>query len=297
MFSELTAQCAPYTHFAPSLAQPLSELTAQLVGTENPDATDKADALSAVLSAQAFQNTLHAQQRKISAGFDSLLVCAAVLLAVAVSLIVFRQAQSRAELEKVRTVSNEHAKFSRNLHDGVAQDLAAVRTYLQKGDKEKTAFYLNRAFGEVRYLIDSLHLSLTSPLETLLRETFAAFEANYDIKTDIQIISNMLEKLDAEAALEILHITQEALSNIARHAASTEVSLKITDVADELHIRIHDNGIGFDEERLTAEGTADRRKHWGLRNIRDRVEALHGTVKITNEGGCTIAITLTHIVH
>ena len=88
LFSELTAQCAPYTHFAPSLAQPLSELTARLVGTETPDTTDKADALSAVLSAQAFQNTLHAQQRKISAGFDSLLVCAAVLLAVAVSLIV-----------------------------------------------------------------------------------------------------------------------------------------------------------------------------------------------------------------
>lgn len=250
-----------------------------------------------MLSAQAFQNTLHTQQRKISAGFDSLLVCAAVLLAVAVSLIVFRQAQSRAELEKVRTVSDEHAKFSRNLHDGVAQDLAAVRTYLQKGDGEKSAFYLNRAFDEVRYLIDSLHLNLTSPLETLLRETFAAFKANYDIKTDIQIISNMLEKLDAEAALEILHITQEALSNIARHAAATEVSLKITDVADELHIRIHDNGIGFDEEKLTAEGTADGRKHWGLRNIRDRVEALRGTIKITNEGGCTIAITLAHIVH
>ncbi|MBQ9207819.1 MAG: hypothetical protein IJ158_14055 [Treponema sp.] len=82
------------------------------------------------------------------------------------------------------------------------------------------------------------------------------------------------------------------MSNIARHANATLVQIKITDVAEGLSFVIKDNGIGFSEETV-QDGTKDaaqNRKHWGVANIKKRVEFLGGTVQFINDGGCTIAI-------
>ena len=100
--------------------------------------------------------------------------------------------------------------------------------------------------------------------------------------------------------MEILHILQEALSNIARHANASEVKLRITDVVDEMHIAISDNGTGFIEEatetaggkKSDAQTDSYGRKHWGLNNIRERVQKLHGTVEFINYGGTTVAISI-----
>ena len=82
---------------------------------------------------------------------------------------------------------------------------------------------------------------------------------------------------------------QEGLSNIARHANATEVRLRITDVGNEMHIALSDNGSGFCEEEVERRQDGGR-KHWGLNNIRERVSAMHGTVEFINDGGTTIAI-------
>ena len=93
--------------------------------------------------------------------------------------------------------------------------------------------------------------------------------------------------------MEILHILQEALSNIARHANATEVKVRITDVVDEMRFSISDNGKGFLEEAVESQksdGKNAQRKHWGLNNIRERVQKLGGTVEFINDGGTTVAI-------
>ena len=87
----------------------------------------------------------------------------------------------------------------------------------------------------------------------------------------------------------ILHIIQEALSNIARHADAQNVTIKIADVATTLHLSISDDGKGFDIEEV-LEKNDNKRKHWGLRNIQDRVSELGGSVDFIHNGGTTIAI-------
>ena len=76
-------------------------------------------------------------------------------------------------------------KISRELHDGVAQDLAALKIYLNKSDKEKSYFYADQALKEVRYLIDSMHLDLSKSFASIVRENLENFETNFGIKSKV----------------------------------------------------------------------------------------------------------------
>ena len=222
-FLSLENDLRPYLFFDYNLESSFKAIFDSTTGTSSTDGFDT----DRLIVLQDFQNSIHEKQRSISQGFDRLISFSMVIAAISVALIIFRHGEEKSKLLRMQTASEEQKKFSRNLHDGVAQDLAAARNYMEQNDKKKSEFYLNRAFEEVRYMIDSLHLNLSSPLEHLIRESAEAFESNFEIKTSVQIASNLIEKLKPEQQIEILHIMQEALSNIARHAAATEVNIKI----------------------------------------------------------------------
>ena len=240
------------------------------------------------VSPSELKTKIHIEQWKIALGFDRLLFFSALLSFISGSFIIYRQFMQKSELERLKAVSDAHAKFSRDLHDTVAQDLAAIKIYQEKGEYEKSEFYTQQAFTQTRFLIDALHLNLSEPIESLIRETVFAFEANSGIKTECFFASSILGSLKNEEQLELLFVLQEALSNIARHSGATEACLKITDIADELNIKIQDNGKGFDEESLS--NVRQGRKHYGIANMKERIYGLGGSIEIKNNGGCSIAI-------
>ena len=87
--------------------------------------------------------------------YDALLYCSLILSFIAGVVIFYKIIVQKNELFKLKTINDQQVKFSRELHDGVAQDLAALKIYLNKSDKEKSDFYADQALKEVRYLIDS----------------------------------------------------------------------------------------------------------------------------------------------
>ncbi|WP_191015939.1 sensor histidine kinase [Treponema zioleckii] len=284
--SEIEKDCIPYTYFDKNLEKEFKSLSSQKM----PDA----DSTFAIEVSQ-FQNEIHKSQRMISFGYDSFLYFSAILFLIALGVILTKKISQKAEFERREAISEEQKNFSRNLHDGVAQDLAAIKIYHKTGDDDKAAFYTDRALSEVRYLIDSSRLEFDEDFEFLIKKMLSAFEANHEIKTTVIITSDFLGKLKSSSQVEILHILQEALSNIARHANASEVKLRITDVVDEMHIAISDNGTGFSEEAVESQKSGEqsaKRKHWGLNNIRERVQKLHGTVEFINDGGTTVAISI-----
>lgn len=284
--SEIEKDCVPYTYFDKNLSQKFQSLRSLVL-------SDTGGAFAIELS--QFQNEIHKSQRGIAFGYDSFLYFSAILFLIALGVIITKKISQKAEFERREAISEEQKNFSRNLHDGVAQDLAAIKIYHKKGDDDKAAFYADRALSEVRYLIDSSRLEFDEDFETLIKKTLAAFEANHEIKTTTIITSDFLGKLKSESQVEILHILQEALSNIARHANATEVKVRITDVVDEMRFSISDNGKGFLEEAVESQksdGKNAQRKHWGLNNIRERVQKLGGTVEFINDGGTTVAISI-----
>ena len=178
----------------------------------------------------------------------------------------------------------------------MAQDLAALKIYLNKSDKEKSDFYADQALKEVRYLIDSMHLDLSKSFASIVKENLENFETNFGIKSELLIVSDNLEKIDSEVLVELLRVLQEALSNIARHSGADFVSVKITEVGRDLNLIIKDNGKGIDFESLKESSSGDGKKHYGLKNIVARVEEIGGKVEFKNEGGSTIAICIENII-
>ena len=101
--------------------------------------------------------------------------------------------------------------------------------------------------------------------------------------------------MDETVQIELLRILQEALSNIARHSGATQVQIKIFDGADDFRFIITDNGKGFTMQDVEVKNSTDKIKHYGIHNIKERIQALNGQVDFINNGGTTIAIRLKNI--
>ena len=278
----------PFTYFDFSLENQLDEIIEHL---KNQDTKELS---SLILD---FQDAISQKEITLVFGYDSLMYCSSLLLMISILCIIFKTIKQRNQIRTLQLRNDEQQKISRNLHDGVAQDLAALKFYLQKEDKEKTDFYANQALNEVRYLIGSLHLDLSDDFESIIHQMLHTFEANHKISAKLFVASSHISTLPQNVQIEIIRILQESLSNIARHANATEVTVKFTDVADDFKITISDNGVGFSLEAVDELNRTDTRKHYGINNIQERVKNLGGTVEFVNNGGTTIAITIKDTIH
>lgn len=240
-------------------------------------------------------NLIRQNQKSINFGYDCLYISSFFLLLISIVLVLYKTLSKKNELLRQQSLNDAKLKFSQDLHDGVAQDLAALKLFIQNDEKEKALYYSEQAFKEVRYLIDSTHLDFNKNFEEILQQTLKSFEVNFKIKTEFLCASNLIKSISPENQMELLRILQEALSNCSRHSEASLLTIKITDISPFIRFVIEDNGKGFSEENIKTK-ESDGNKHYGLANIRTRVEKLGGTVEISGKRETTIAITIKNIV-
>ena len=281
LIEKLTYDYAPFTYFDEELKNELSEIIEILETNQN--------TIEPIIT---FQNNMHQTQNRLNLGYDTLLYCSLILIMIAVFLIVEKSFKNRIDLHRLKVMSEEQSKISRNLHDGVAQDLAALKLYLEKEDISKSKFYAQQAFNEVRYMIGTTHLNLNESFEEIVKKLAATLEANYNISTKVYIGSTKILHLSENVQIELIRILQEALSNISRHANASNVEIRFVDGIDDFRFIIKDDGKGFSEEEVELKNKQSAKKHYGVSNIKERVELLGGTVNFISEGGTTIAITI-----
>lgn len=82
----------------------------------------------------------------------------------------------------------------------------------------------------------------------------------------------------------LFRIAQEASTNIVRHARASKAALALDISAGTVALTIEDNGRGFDIDRVQADPNAGV----GLRNMRERLEALGGTLSLVSQPRCTV---------
>ena len=92
--------------------------------------------------------------------------------------------------------------------------------------------------------------------------------------------------LHADVEVTLLRAAQEALTNIARHAGATGVSITLSYMPDVVLLDVHDNGAGF--------APASTPNGLGLRGMRERVEQIGGAISIESApgDGTTISVSL-----
>jgi signal transduction histidine kinase len=80
----------------------------------------------------------------------------------------------------------------------------------------------------------------------------------------------------------LFRITQEALTNAARHSLANQVEVSLSFAVDKITLQVQDNGRGFDPETVLR---ADHKQHWGLLGIEERVSLVGGESKILSQPG------------
>jgi PAS domain S-box-containing protein len=211
--------------------------------------------------------------------------------------------QRRSEAE---AIDAERHRIAHEIHDGVAQSLAGLRF--------KSALWHHLAEAappRMRAALDELQVVLNAAIVDLRRAIFALrpvdltelgfFPALAQLVGDFgdqnQLVAQLevsgpQEALPAVYELPLFRVIQEGLNNIGQHARASSVLVRLmVDSAGGVVVSVRDNGCGFDPSRL---GPADHAGHFGLRQMRERIMDLRGTLDIRSAlgHGTELVITL-----
>jgi signal transduction histidine kinase len=119
-----------------------------------------------------------------------------------------------------------------------------------------------------------------------IRQYTAKFLDDIDIKCGIEIAEHIPQiKVTGNNRRNIFLVVKEALNNIVKHAAASEVKLKIS-FDDALHVSIHDNGKGIPETMINNSSGN------GVANMCKRMRQLDSDLQIVNSQGTTVAFSI-----
>lgn len=200
-------------------------------------------------------------------------------------------AQTFAEVREI-AAKEERMRIAREIHDGVAQDLASLA--YEVDEMSATAYddqsVAVAAVGErVRALVRDLRLSIFDLRSDLpeqgvvvsvpehARRTAAA--ADIDLRLSVRDSDSVLEP---RAERELAFIAQEAITNVRKHAQAATLWVEIVHEADHCSITVRDDGVGVDEALASPTSS-------GLRIMRERARSIGAEVLVTNRlGGGTV---------
>ncbi len=202
---------------------------------------------------------------------------------------------------------DERRRISRELHDDICQRLTALKLHLnvledslaekEKKSARKLASVKNEIDGlinEVRRISHNLrpsaldHFGLPTALKLLSAEVKNL--SGLKIRFETNITSR--QRYDAEVETALYRIAQEALANAAKHTRATQASLTLRESGGVLSMTVADTGPGFDFQEYLTRAASD--KHFGLTNMRERIELCGGrfTIESSPRAGTLVEITV-----
>ena len=175
-------------------------------------------------------------------------------------------------------VLEERRRIARELHDGVAQELA----YIVAESTGSLAAAAERALDESRRAIAALTRAVDEPLEVALVQAAEEVAGRVGVQLRVDVCEGAKVTPDEREAL--IRIVREAITNAGRHGGATSVSVELTNGHGTL-LRIADDGSGFDPRRTRVGG-------FGLVSMRERAEAMNGVFTMTTapDQGTTIKV-------
>jgi two-component system nitrate/nitrite sensor histidine kinase NarX len=203
-------------------------------------------------------------------------------------------------LAKEAAVSQERNLLARELHDSIAQSLAFLKIQVQlmrdalaSRDAQRMQSVLSEidagvreSYGDVRELL--LHFRTRANaehIEPALQTTLRKFEHQSGIQTRLQMQGQGLP-LSPDVQIQVLHVVQEALSNVRKHARARQVWLDVQQ-QPRWRFEVRDDGIGFPAEERSRGET-----HVGLRIMAERAERIGATLETLSTPGRGTSVVL-----
>jgi two-component system, NarL family, sensor histidine kinase UhpB len=176
----------------------------------------------------------------------------------------------------------ERQRLARGLHDEIGQSMTAVLLQLkrltanaspeQRAQLAEAQEVVKTSLDDVRRLAQELRPELLDHLG--LASALAELASSFEQRTHVRVqrrLERDLPPLDPQAELVLYRVTQESLTNVARHAQASQVLLSLERGQGSVVLRVIDNGQGFEPEHVEG---------GGLRGIRERALIVGGAVAI-----------------
>jgi two-component system nitrate/nitrite sensor histidine kinase NarX len=197
--------------------------------------------------------------------------------------------------------SEERGLIAREIHDGVAQNLAYLNLEARRLEEHLDALGDAEALAQLREIRQVLQESYADLRELMvdfrtrprdgedfgeiLQRYVVGFSQRTGIRIDLQ--PGAAPPLAPAAQLQLFRIMQEALANVRKHAAAQRVSITVA-TTTRIEVAIQDDGRGFDPAEVLSGA------HLGLGIMRERAERLGGRIAIESRpgGGTTVRVTI-----
>jgi signal transduction histidine kinase len=178
----------------------------------------------------------------------------------------------------------ERRRLARDLHDGLAQELAFLASHAQASSTARgrpdwllqLTAAADRALAESRRAIAALVADTSPPLEADLGHTATEIARRSGASVDLDVAPSTL---DAHQQETLVRIVREAVTNAIRHGRASHISVQFTDGPHPL-LRVHDDGTGFDTVTVAA-----RSAGFGLVSMRERAATLGASLAVRSAPG------------
>jgi len=205
--------------------------------------------------------------------------------------LVLRNVRLVEDLQESRrrivTAQDERArKLERDIHDGAQQQLVALSVKMRLVDQ-----VLDSDAAKAHALVEQVQADTTDALETLRelargiypplladKGLVAALEAQArKVAIPARVHADGIGRFDRDVEAGVYFCVLEALNNVSKYAAATQVDIRLSNGAGELAFEVGDDGVGFD--------TSAGRTGTGLQGMADRLSALGGTLEVRSAPG------------
>ena len=257
------------------------------------------------------QSTMDTLDRQMNANVTATLLwiagiaalCLGTVSAAGLLLNLSEQRTAEAKLRLlarrvVQSQEEERGHLARELHDGTSQTLVSAKLLIESAVEQldsqrqgtppalgKALQRLNDSLIEVRRISHRLRpalldtLGLPAALERLVDE----FREEGAVDASMMIGGEAFE-LQPEVKTALFRLTQEALTNVRKHAQAQHVNIELSfDEEEGVRLEVSDDGTGFDIDAVQL----DPRRGIGLRNMRERMEAIGGRLVVCSNDGRT----------
>lgn len=214
---------------------------------------------------------------------------------------------ARREISRL-AVSEERLRLSREIHDTLAQGLASIVMHLaparqslrtEPGTTEQHLRQIDRtareSLEEARRLVRALRPEALE--DASLAEALGRAAGNFAEETGVHVetrVNGDPNPLPPEVEVALLRVAQEALTNVRKHAGASvsRVAMTLSYLGDAVALDVRDDGVGFDVDRQASGHPYSG--GFGLKGMRERIEALGGTfsVESSSGGGTALAVEL-----
>lgn len=203
-------------------------------------------------------------------------------------IAVLREIARYWQVAAAAAALGERRRLARDLHDGLAQEVAFLRRNVRSLEDDgrnpelarRLAAAAERAESESRQLLAALSLPAEETFDVLLADTLGVVASREHVRVDLHAAAGV--RLDHVRTEALLRIAAEAVANAARHGEIEDVRVTLEQHGGRVRLRVVDKGRGFDPQ---AARPSERGRGFGLISMHGRAEAVGAALSVSSRPG------------